>query len=67
MTIKENDSLICEKTLRDEFAQAALTAFMKWALDKPHFEDYDTAAKAAAGYAKSAYLIADAMLSERAK
>jgi len=55
------------KTVRDEFATAALTAFMKWALDQPHFQDYDTSAKAAAGYAKSAYLVADAMMKERAK
>ena len=55
------------KTIRDEFATAALTAFMKWALDQPHLQDYDSAAKAAAGYAKSAYLVADAMMKERAK
>lgn len=54
-------------TLRDYFAAKALDGFMHWALDQPHFKDYDTAAKAAAGYAKSAYLIADAMLAERAK
>jgi len=52
---------------RDEFAAAALQAFMKWALDQPHFETYDSAAKAAAGYAKSAFMIADAMMSERDK
>lgn len=54
-------------SLRDYFAAKALEGFMNWALDQPHFKDYDTAAKAAAGYAKSAYLIADAMLQERAK
>ena len=54
-------------TLRDYLAAKAMQPFMVWALDQPHFEDYDTAAKAAAGYAKSAYLIADAMLAERAK
>lgn len=54
-------------TLRDYFAAKALDGFMHWALDQPHFKDYDTAAKAAAGYAKSAFLIADAMLAERAK
>lgn len=54
-------------TLRDYFAAKALDGFMHWALEQPHFEDYDTAAKAAAAYAKSSYLIADAMLAERAK
>lgn len=56
-----------QKELRDEFASAALEAFMKWALAQKHFADYDSAAKVAAGYAKSAYLIADAMLEERTK
>lgn len=55
------------KSLRDEFAMQALVPFVTWALDQPHFVDYDSAAKACAGYAKSAYLIADAMLAERAK
>lgn len=54
-------------SLRDYFAAKALQPFMVWALDQPHFEDYDTAAKAAAGYAESAYIIADAMLAERVK
>lgn len=52
-------------TLRDYFAAKALDGFMHWALDQPHFKDYDTAAKAASGYAKSSYLIADAMLKAR--
>ncbi|QKV66498.1 hypothetical protein HUW52_27475 [Pseudomonas sp. 43A] len=52
-------------SLRDYFAGKALDGFMHWALDQPHFTDYDTAAKAAAGYAKSAYTIADAMLAAR--
>ena len=52
-------------TLRDYFAAKALDGFMHWALDQPRFKDYDTAAKAAAGYAKSSYLIADAMLKAR--
>lgn len=52
-------------SLRDYFAGRALDGFMHWALDQPHFKDYDTAAKAAAGYAKSAYVIADAMLAAR--
>ena len=51
--------------LRDYFAAKALQSFMVWALDQPHFKYYDTAAKAAAGYAKSSYLIADAMLAAR--
>lgn len=54
-------------TLRDYFAAQVIQPFMVWALDQPHFEDYDTAAKTAAGYAKSAYLIADAMIAERVK
>lgn len=52
-------------SLRDYFAGKALDGFMHWALDQPHYKDYDTAAKAAAGYAKSAYTIADAMLAAR--
>jgi hypothetical protein len=56
-----------QEEIRDEFAAAALQAFMVWALDQPHFKDYDSAAKAAAGYAKSAYLIADAMMIERVR
>lgn len=54
-------------SIRDYFAAKAIQPFMVWALDQPHFQDYDSAAKAAAGYAKSAYLIADAMIAERAK
>lgn len=54
-------------SLRDYFAAKAIQPFMVWALDQPHFKDYDSAAKAAAGYAKSAYLIADAMIAERTK
>lgn len=54
-------------SLRDQFAMQALVPFMTWALDQPHFVDYDSSAKACAGYAKSAYMIADAMLKERAK
>jgi hypothetical protein len=51
--------------LRDYFAAKAMQAFMQWALVQKPFEDYNTAAKAAAGYAKASYLIADAMLAAR--
>jgi hypothetical protein len=51
--------------LRDHFASHALSAFMSWGLGQNIFDDYDTAAKAAAGYAKSSYLVADAMLKAR--
>ena len=51
--------------LRDHFASHALGAFMNWALGQKVFDDYDSAAKAAAKYAKSSYLIADAMLKAR--
>jgi len=54
-------------SLRDYFAAKALDGFMHWVLDRPHFVDCDSAAKAACGYAKSAYLIADAMLEAREK
>lgn len=64
---RQDDSHMNGMTLRDYFAAKALDGFMNWALGQPHFKDYDTAAKAAAGYAKSAYLIAEAMLAERAK
>lgn len=51
-------------TLRDYFAGQAIIPFMTWSLDQSH-EDGDTAAIAARRYAKSAYLIADAMLEAR--
>lgn len=54
-------------TLRDYFAAKALQSFMLWSLDQRPFNDYDTAAKAAAAYAKSSYSIADAMLKARAQ
>jgi len=54
-------------TLRDYLAAKAIQPFMVWALDQKQFKEYDTAAKAAAGYAKAAYQIADAMLEARNK
>jgi len=53
--------------LRDYFAGKAIQPFMIWALDRRQFDDYDTAAKAAAAYAQSAYLIADALLTARGR
>lgn len=51
-------------TLRDYFAGQVIIPFMTWSLDQSQ-EDGDTAAIAAKRYAKSAYLIADAMLEAR--
>lgn len=54
-----------EKTLRDEFAMAALQAFVTWALHQRVFSGFDDATKAASAYSNSAYLIADAMMEAR--
>jgi hypothetical protein len=53
--------------LRDYFAAAALPAFMGWALGEKATEGMNNAKDVAALYAKSVYLIADAMLAEREK
>ena len=65
MNIKEGTYYPDGMTLRDYFAAKALQSFMLWSLDQRPFKDYDTAAKAAAAYAKSSYSIADAMLKAR--
>ena len=53
-----------DMTLRDYFAGQAIIPFMTWSLERSQ-EDGDTSAIAAKRYAKSAYLIADAMLEAR--
>ncbi len=53
-------------TLRDYFAAAALPAIVECMLTKPAGEAYRTKEECADMYAKSSYLIADAMLKARA-
>jgi len=62
--IYDSASVVPGMTLRDYFAGQAIVAFMTWSLDRSQ-ENCDTAAKAAARYARSSYLIADAMLEAR--
>ncbi len=61
---RTNNLIRAGMTLRDYFAGQAIIPFMNWSLDQSQ-EDGDTAAIAAKRYAKSAYLIADAMLEAR--
>lgn len=60
----EGEYVCTGMTLRDYFAGQAIIPFMAWSLDQCP-EDGDTSAKAATRYAKSAYLIADAMMEAR--
>lgn len=54
-------------SLRDYFAAKAMQSFMNWALTKPCVDDQDSAERAAKRYAKGAFVIADAMMTARAK
>jgi hypothetical protein len=67
MTFNVDGAVVVQEglTIRDYFAAKAMEPFVLWALDQKTFTDYDTAAKASAEYAKSAYMIADAMLAAR--
>ena len=54
-------------SLRDWFAGQALIGFVTVSLQQPGVTTSDNAAKAAARYARGAYMVADAMLAERIK
>jgi hypothetical protein len=64
---RDNDPDCRGLSMRDWFAGQALQAFMAWSLNQPPHGDGDNAQKAAKRYARAAYVVADAMLSERQK